>query len=102
MYSEGLGLGIRQIKRVRVRDIVFRRRSDCKTAGVVAIRLLDELVPLARSIAEPAAHNSLIQARESKSRIRGSACNVSSMCSNAAILLHVSIDAAVESSHCVV
>ncbi len=45
---------------MRVGDVIFRRRTDGETAVVVTLRLLDELVPLAGSVAKATAHNSPI------------------------------------------
>lgn len=60
VHGESFCLRIWQVKRMRVGDVIFRRRTDCETAVIVTVRLLDELVPLASPVAKATAHNSPI------------------------------------------
>lgn len=104
MNGEYFRLRIRQIKRMRIGDVVFRRRSNCKSTDVVPIRFLDELIPLASSVAKTATHNPWTQACEIESCIWRAVCSVTKGCSklNSGEILPIRAVAAVKESNGIV
>ena len=89
---------------MRIGDVVFRRRSNCKSTDVVPIRFLDELIPLASSVAKTATHNPWTQACEIESCIWRAVCSVTKGCSklNSGEILPRRAVAAVKESHGIV